>query len=117
MKQVLRGTLLAGAGLGGVALAGSMLFGVGSGALGARPADVLGVQASSAAACSGAAFCITTPSPGPVLAPGAPAAPFPVTLTNPLPEQIVVTSLTVQMTAGLPVGCLGSDFSFNGTRF
>lgn len=66
---------------------------------------------------AGTGFSISGPAAAPVLYPGAPPSPFPLTVTNPWGVPITVNSVTVTMTNTLPAGCAASDFQLNGKQF
>lgn len=79
--------------------------GSGSRSAGSPPAArVLGERLISGP-CGGPSFCISPPSPGPVLYPGASPSPLPLTLSNPLTVQILLSSVTVTFTNTFPTDC------------
>ena len=64
--------------------------------------------------CGGPSFCVTSPTPGPVLYPGAAASSLPLTFSNPLSVPIRVYSLAVSFTNTFPSGCAASALQING---
>jgi hypothetical protein len=65
--------------------------------------------------CSGPSFCITSPSPGPVLYPlTTTPSNLPLTFSNLLSVPIRVYSLTVSFTNTFPSGCSYSELTLNG---
>lgn len=81
------------------------------------PAEVLGEKVSSSATCTGISWCIATPDPGPELYPGATASAFPITITNNATTDILVQSITIEMTNTLPQNCDITNFKVNGDAF
>jgi hypothetical protein len=112
MKRIaIKWLVLAGA--AGLALAAVGWFG-----LGLRPAaggpDPFTLASSPACSASGATFCVSSPTPGPVLYPGATPSSVPVTFSNPISVPIYVTSLTVSLTNSFPAACLPTWFKIGG---
>ncbi len=65
--------------------------------------------------CSGPSFCISSPSPGPVLYPVTSTSPnLPLTFSNSLNVPIRVYSLTVSFTNSFPSGCPSTELTLNG---
>ena len=69
---------------------------------------------TSGSCSSGSGFCVTSPSPGPVLYPGAAAAQLTLTFTNYTSAPLHVTQITLTFTNSFPAGCDSSAFHVTG---